>query len=111
MTYATGKNVSWEQFTKGVSLNVGAVRNDAGTALVDDWELTPLSVDASGNLRSVSVASLVTSSYDYIGATYPTNSSEVYTFKSWWVGGTTVATITVTYTDSTKEVLSSVAKT
>lgn len=48
--------------------------------------------------------------FDYIAATYPTSSSEVYTYKNGGSGGTTVATITVVYTDSTKETLSSVTK-
>ena len=46
--------------------------------------------------------------FDTIEATYPTDTTEVYTYKS---SGDTVAAITVTYTDDTKEVLSSVAKT
>lgn len=48
---------------------------------------------------------------DYIAATYPTTSTEVYTFKSGGSGGTTLATVTVTYTDATKAVLSSVERT
>lgn len=54
---------------------------------------------------------LVPEAFDYILATYPTTSSEVYTYKSGGSGGTTVATVTVVYTDSTKEVLTSVTKT
>lgn len=49
--------------------------------------------------------------FDYISAAYPTSSSEVYTYKSGGSGGTTVATITVSYTDSTKASISSVART
>ena len=45
--------------------------------------------------------------YDAIEATYPSSSSEQYTYK---LAGETVAIVTVTYTDSTKEVLSSVVK-
>lgn len=45
--------------------------------------------------------------YDEIEAAYPTSSSETYTYK---LASVTVATITVTYTDSTKAVLSSVVK-
>ena len=70
-----------------------------------------LTVNAGGGLNVSLINTLVTVAYDYIWATYPTTSSEVYTFKTGWSWGTTVATITVTYTDSTKEVLSSVAKT
>lgn len=38
--------------------------------------------------------------YDTITATYPTAASEVYTYS---LSGTPVKTVTVTYTDSTKE--------
>ena len=59
----------------------------------------------------LAVAGLVTLPYDYISAAYPSSSSETYTFKSGGSGGTTVATVAVVYTDSTKENLSTVTKT
>jgi len=49
--------------------------------------------------------------HDYISVAYPSSDTEVYTFKTGGSGGTTVATLTVEYTDSTKENLSSVART
>lgn len=56
--------------------------------------------------------SLVPEVYDYVAITYPTTSSEVYTFKTGGSGGTTISTITLTYSDAvTKEILTSVAKT
>ena len=48
--------------------------------------------------------------YDYIAATYPTTSSEVYTYRNGGSGGTVVATVTVTYSDATKETLTSVER-
>lgn len=54
---------------------------------------------------------LVTEDYDYIAVAYPSTTSETYTYKTGGVGGTTVATITVVYTDTTKENISSVART
>ena len=59
--------------------------------------------------RSSGSSSLVTDSYDYILAAYPTTSSEVYTYKTGGAGGTTVATVTVVYVDATKAVLTSVS--
>lgn len=50
---------------------------------------------------------LVPEAYDSIIATYPTTSSEVYTYKLLAV---TIATVTVTYTDSTKQTLTSVVR-
>jgi hypothetical protein len=55
--------------------------------------------------------SLVKEDYDYISAAYPDSTTETYTFKNGGSGGTTVATVTVVYTDATKENLSSVTKT
>lgn len=56
--------------------------------------------------------SLVPSVYDYIGVTYPTTSSEVYTFKKGGSGGTTVSTLTLAFSDAvTKQILTSATKT
>lgn len=57
------------------------------------------------------VAGLVTLPYDYIAATYPSGSTERYTYKTGGSGGTTVATVDVVFTDATKTVLTSVTKT
>lgn len=46
-------------------------------------------------------------SYDSITASYPTTSSEVYTYT---LASVTVATITVVYTTAIKDVLTSVVK-
>lgn len=67
--------------------------------------------DASG-AAVVAAGQLVTVPYDYIAATYPTTSQEVYTYKIGGAAGTTVATITVNYSDPvTKQILLNVAKT
>ncbi len=57
------------------------------------------------------LAGMVSSAYDYISASYPTTSSEVYVFKTGGSGGTTIATITIVYTDTTKNEISTVTKT
>jgi len=55
---------------------------------------------------------MISSGYDYIGATYPDTSTEVYTYKTGGSGGTTVGVITVVYSDAvTKNILTSVTKT
>lgn len=56
------------------------------------------------------IAGLNIPAHDYIAATYPTTSSEVYTYKTGGASGTTVATVTIVYTDATKNVLTSVTK-
>jgi hypothetical protein len=58
-----------------------------------------------------SIAGFNIPAFDYIEATYPTTSQEVYTYKTGGLSGTVVGTITINYTDATKTVLSSVAKT
>lgn len=48
---------------------------------------------------------------DSIVASYPSSTVEVYAFKTGGVSGTTLMTLTVTYTNSTKELISTVVKT
>lgn len=49
--------------------------------------------------------------YDYMSVAYTDSDTETYTFKSGGSGGTTVATIVINYTDSTKEFISDVTRT
>lgn len=50
--------------------------------------------------------------YDYVSMVLSAgDTTETYTFKTGGSGGTTVATVVIVYTDSTREVLSSVTKT
>lgn len=60
---------------------------------------------------SYSQGNLVTETFDYIAASYPAADTETYTYKTGGSGGTTVATITVVYTDSTKENISTITRT
>lgn len=60
-------------------------------------------IEASGLLSGVV--------FDAVSVSYPTNTTEVYTFKTGGVSGITVATITLTYTNVSKQNLSSVVKT
>jgi len=74
------------------------VKNEAGVIDEDN----PLSVELPG---------FKLPDYDYIAATYPNSTTEVYTYKSGGSSGTTVGTVTVTYSNSSKETLTSVEKT
>lgn len=58
----------------------------------------------------LSVAGFSIPKYDYISASYPDNITDVYTYKIGGSSGTVVCTITVVYTDLTKEFLLSVTK-
>lgn len=62
-------------------------------------------------LQTTAYNMLVSEKYDYVAISYPTSTTESYVFKTGGSGGTTVATVTLTYTDSTKANLSSVEKT
>lgn len=57
-----------------------------------------------------SVAGFNIPAYDYIEATYPDTVTEIYVFKTGGSGGVTVGTITIVYTDATKEFISNVTK-
>ncbi len=54
---------------------------------------------------------LVPEQFDYIKATYPTTTIEVYQYYEGGSGGTLVATVTVIYVDATKDQLASVERT
>jgi hypothetical protein len=56
-------------------------------------------------------AGIVTTGYDYFSVSYPSNTQEIYTFKSGGASGTVVATVTITYVDSTKAQISSALRT
>ena len=76
--------------------------------LVTGTENSSTAIDESNPLPTTSGAGLPL--WDYMSlATGAT--TETYTFKLGGSGGTTVATLTVTYTDSTKETISTVERT
>ena len=50
---------------------------------------------------------LVNVEYDNVSVTYPTSTSEIYEFKQ---GGAVLQTVTVVYTDATKENISTVTR-
>lgn len=68
--------------------------------------------ETTGGLNVTPISgTLVSAAYDYISVSYPSATTEVFTYKSGGSGGTTVSTITVSYTDGTKENISTVART
>lgn len=85
------------------AMEVAINDSDDSIRLGDGTNLT--NVNPDGALR-VSTG-LIKVAFDAIYATYPTASSEVYTYKYL---GNTVATVTVTYTSNTKEDLVSVVR-
>lgn len=61
-------------------------------------------INSLGNTQVLDMGKLVPKEFDTILATYPLATTEVYTYKTGGSGGTTVATVTVTYTDASKAV-------
>ena len=66
---------------------------------------------SSSAVATKETTGLVPFVFDYIGANYAGATADVYTYKTGGAGGTTVATITVNWTDATKTVLVSVVRT
>jgi len=66
--------------------------------------------DEETAIRTFPSTGFALNEYDYIAVTYPDTVTELYTYKTGGSGGTTVDTITVVYTDTTKEDLLSVTK-
>ena len=64
--------------------------------------------DASGNQVSPGSA-LITKPFDYIGVV-STTLTDVFTYRSGGAAGTIVGTITITYTDSSKNTIESLSK-
>ena len=86
--------------------NVGVKR-----VLVDGYDganIHDLAVDTNGVLKIASGFNIPV--YDYVTLTQATL-TDTWVFKTGGVGGTTVTTITITYTDSAKGTISTIAKT
>lgn len=59
---------------------------------------------------ALGASGLLTIPYDYVAVTYPTATTEVYTTKSGGSSGSIQQVVTITYVDSTKASISSVAR-
>lgn len=71
----------------------------------------PLPVTATGTVTVSVVGQLINFNWDYVAVNYPSDTQEVYTFRSGGSGGAAVGTVTLEYTDNTKANLSSATKT
>jgi hypothetical protein len=85
---------------------VGVAQASTPTHYVDNEEVGTYLGMPVERQRVVAVGNaIVKVPFNEIQATYPSTTTEVFTYKN---GEVTVATVTVTYTDATKEVLTSV---
>jgi hypothetical protein len=74
--------------------------------------VTPVVLEANPTTHGLAVTTgtLLSVAYDYLSVAYPDGVTEVYTYKTGGSGGTTVATVTMVYTDSTKASISTITK-
>jgi hypothetical protein len=66
------------------------------------------SIDINGNLAIRNFSTLVPEEYDYIDLTYTGDDLTTVTYKTGGSGGTTVATLTLTYTASVLQTVTKV---
>lgn len=71
----------------------------------------PLPTGAATEATLLKVPGISIPIWDYMSLNVASGTTEVYTFKSGGSGGATVATVTIIYTDSSQEVISTVTKT
>ena len=107
---ATGTNLHTVVDSGNVTATISGTPNVAVTSLPSIPAGSNLigSVSVNGTANVLQTNTLVPYNYDNIAATYPTTTQEVYVYKT---GLTTVATITVNYTDASKNSISSVVRT
>lgn len=85
-----------------------------GVSSADGVAPTPVEVDptSGGTLVSlVGAGGLVPQNYDYVAYTNTSTTVDTYVFKTGGSGGTTVATVTITYVATDKAQVSTVART
>jgi hypothetical protein len=85
--------------TRRTDLNSTQIEQSVFDPATDAFKVEPIS------------GTLVTEEWDYLAVTYPLATQEVYMFYNGGVSGVLVATVTVNYTDSTKNNLLNVART
>jgi len=75
---------------------------------IDGTTVSMIKVDSSGNQSFIDASGLIPQEYDYIALTYTGDNTTGIVYKTGGSGGTTVATLTLTY-DGTK--LSTITRT
>jgi len=131
-TIAAVDSITGDSFYVEGTASTGAINvNVAGSAGTLDSNLTEIDGTAvavnTGNanngtqrvvlasdqpaIQTLEQTGLVPFEYDYLAAAYPDADTEVYTYYQGGSGGTLIATVTVNYTDSTKEFITNVTRT
>lgn len=103
------KNLIYDVDSMGwVAQEAGATSGGGGDASAAN-QVTEISKLTS--ILDKTAGAMVPYSFDYVGVTYTSSTVETYVYKTGGAGGTTAATVTITYTDASKEYVSTVART
>jgi len=68
---------------------------------IDGADVSMIKVDTEGNQSFIDASALIPKEYDYIALTYTVDNLTGVAYKKGGSGGTTVATLTLTYSGST----------
>ena len=82
------------------------IANPTGLSNATGTQINPATYDKQVEMITY-LSDIADDSWDTVTAAYPSDTIEVYTYT---LSGATVETITVTYTDSTKNAMSTVVK-
>lgn len=94
----------------GLEVEIDAAGGD-NIAIKDVTGTNSMTVNADGTTETRRVNALITKPFDHITAGYPSSIVETYLYRIGGAGGTIVGLVTVTYTDATKSLIATVAKT
>lgn len=70
--------------------------------------VVPMKLSSTG--EAINASSIFHTEWDYMSVSYPTGSTETYTYKTGGATGSVVATIDIAYTDATKNDISTVER-
>ncbi len=85
--------------------------NDDSIAVRGSVSGNELEPNLDGSINTLVLNSAVPVKWDAFSMTTPNATTEVYAYKTGGLAGTLVATLTVVYTDSSKDVISSLVRT
>jgi|DEB19_MinimDraft_2_1074335.scaffolds.fasta_scaffold61629_3 hypothetical protein len=109
---ATGKLRVDAEITANISgsqeVTIAAIDdNIAIRGTVSGNELEP---NVDGSINTFIQNQLITSKWDSFSVAYPSGTQEIYTYKFGGLSGSTVATITINYSDITKTAITTLVK-
>ena len=98
----------------GLEVSINSIDDSVAIGNTNNSDTLEVNPDGSINVDATIVGgnvTLFTEPYDAITATYPTTTQEVYQSRVGGIGGTVQQTVTVNYTDMTKNFILNLART